>query len=134
MKRYAFLTVVVISSYAALFLPDQNQREFFVGIAFETGNTGIINTDEAETICTKTCFRVDRFHVSLPDNLDEPCIVFANFSTAFDNPANEIGITDGKIKISLVHSCERPQWVATFRELIGSLYGAVPQDTETKLE
>ena len=57
MKRFGFLSMVVISSFAALFSPAENNRAFLVAFAFETGNTGIINTAVTATIGPKTCFQ-----------------------------------------------------------------------------
>jgi hypothetical protein len=49
--------MLVISIFASLFSPAENKRGFLVAFAFETGNTGIINTDVTATIGPKTCFQ-----------------------------------------------------------------------------
>jgi hypothetical protein len=54
MKRFAFLTIVVVSSLASWLSQARHEPEFFVAFSFETLNTGI-STDLTVTTSLESC-------------------------------------------------------------------------------
>jgi hypothetical protein len=100
MKRFAFLTIVVISSLASWLSQAVNEPEISVAFSFETVNTGI-STNLTMTTSLESCFKVNGFDWSVADDFAKNFGVVADVSEDFDNRPTCFGTTSGGITFSL---------------------------------
>ncbi|MGH9881366.1 MAG: hypothetical protein ACRD6N_08020, partial [Pyrinomonadaceae bacterium] len=109
MKTFAFVTVILISSFASLFSQAEKKQEFFAGFSFETVNTGITSSDLTPTIRLDICFKVNGFHLSVADYFPKHFGIVADLSAHFDNRTDSFGATTGEFKFSLYNFRGGPQ-------------------------
>ena len=98
MKKFALLSVVVISSFVSLLSQAVKEPEISVGL-FKTANEGIASHDSATSF--HIYFKVDGFHWSEPTYFTKLLGIITDLSAPIDNNSDSYVTTTVEVKLSL---------------------------------
>jgi len=109
MKKFAFIVVTVLSSFASSFAQTEKKPELFAGYSLESVDTGITSSDLSTVTTLDNRFKTNGFHLSATIYFTKRFGVTADFSAHFQNRTDLFGATTGASKISLYNITGGPQ-------------------------
>jgi opacity protein-like surface antigen len=114
MKRFAFLAVILFSTYGLSSAQNDKKPEFFAGYSFESVNSGITSSDLQAAGTTQTSldnrFNLNGFNVSGTAYLTRHLGIAGDFSAHFDRRDDLFDTVATRSKFSLFNLTAGPQY------------------------
>ena len=114
MKRFAFLAVILFSSYALASAQNEKKPELFAGYSFESVNSGVTSSDVLATGVTQTSldnrFNLNGFNVSGAAYFTKHLGIAGDFSAHFDKRTDFFDTVPTQSNFKLYNITAGPQY------------------------
>jgi opacity protein-like surface antigen len=114
MKRFAFLAVILFSTFALVSAQNEKKPEFFAGYSFESVNSGVSSSDLLATGITQTSldnrFNLNGLNVSGAAYFTRHLGIVGDFSAHFDKRTDFFDTDATRSKFTLYNITAGPQY------------------------
>src|SRR6266478_2195965 len=114
MKRFAFIAVILFSSYELASAQNEKKHELFAGYSFESVKYGVNSSDVMATGVTQTSldnrFNLNGFNVSGAAYFTKHLGIAGDFSAHFDKRTDFFDTVATRSKFSLYNLTAGPQY------------------------